>query len=203
MLSSSPDAARNLGIAVLLFAISLLAAAPAAGQDIGTTTSTTTTTTTTTTPGSPGDVAAPPPNPNVATILPDGRASFPPNAPAVVDRAIRAANQIHRRPYIWGGGHLSWRSSGYDCSGAVSYVLHAARLLSTPLVSGQLASWGTSGPGNWITVYANKVHTFMIIAGLRFDTSPVGEWINQGRGPRWRYTIPYRPHFAVRHWPGL
>ncbi len=200
MLPRLPDAARKPGLAGLLLAISLLAAAPASGQNIGTTISTTTTVTTTTTPG---EVEAPPPNPNAATILPDGRGSYPPGAPGVVIRAIRAANQIHTRPYIWGGGHLAWRARGYDCSGAVSYVLHAARLLSAPLVSGQLAHWGAPGPGNWITVYANREHTFMIIAGLRFDTSPVGESINQGRGPRWRYTIPYRPHFAVRHWPGL
>jgi hypothetical protein len=176
---------------------SLIAAAPAAGQDEGTTTSTTTTTTPV--PGAP--VGVPPPN--VATILPGGKASIPAGAPSRVVRAIQAANRIHRRTYIWGGGHQSFRARGYDCSGAVSYVLHAAGVLSSPLVSGQLAFWGLPGYGSWITVFANKVHTYMYIAGLRFDTSPRGEWINQGRGPRWRYTLRTGAGFAVRHYPGL
>jgi hypothetical protein len=82
-------------------------------------------------------------------------------------------------------------------------VLHAAGLLRSPLVSGQLAFWGTWGPGTWITVYANRTHTYMVVAGLRFDTSPRGEWVNQGRGPRWRFTLRTNSGFAVRHYPGL
>jgi hypothetical protein len=179
----------------VLFAAALVAASPAAGQ----TESTTTTTTTTAEPGAP--VGGPPPN--TATILPGGKASIPAGAPYAVARAIQAANRIHRKTYIWGGGHRSFKAKGYDCSGAVSYVLHAAGLLSSPLVSGQLAFWGTSGYGAWITVFANKVHTYMYIAGLRFDTSPRGEWIDQGRGPRWRYTLRTGSGFAVRHYPGL
>lgn len=113
---------------------------------------------------------------SAATLMPDGRALAPPDAPVAVQNAIRAANRIHKKPYIWGGGHKRWKSKGYDCSGAVSYVLHAAGLLSRPLVSGSLAtSWGAPGIGAWITVYANKAHTFMVIAGLRYDTSAVGE----------------------------
>jgi hypothetical protein len=183
---------RSLGLAAVLLACSLIAAAPAAGQSEGTTT-------TTPVPGAP--VGAPPPN--VATILPGGLASVPAGAPYQVARAIGAANRIHRRTYIWGGGHRRWKSRGYDCSGAVSYVLHAAGLLGAPLVSGQLAWWGTLGPGSWITVYANRTHTFMVIAGLRYDTSPVGEWVDQGRGPRWRYTLRIPTGFAIRHYPGL
>ena len=117
-------------------------------------------------------------------------------------RAIQAANRIHRKTYIWGGGHRSFKARGYDCSGAVSYVLHAAGVLSSPLVSGQLAFWGMPGPGAWITVFANKVHTYMYIAGLRYDTSPRGETVDQGRGPRWRYTLRTGSGFAVRHYPG-
>src|SRR5207244_1673342 len=79
----------------------------------------------------------------------------------------------------------------------------APGLLSFPLVSGQLAWWGVPGFGNWITVFANKVHTYMVIAGLRYDTSPRGEWINQGRGPRWRFSTRTGAGFAVRHYPGL
>jgi hypothetical protein len=152
-------------------------------------------------PGAP--VGEPPVDPSLARILPGGKASVPAGAPAPVVRAIKAANKIHRRTYIWGGGHRSFRSKGYDCSGAVSYVLHAAGVLSSPLVSGQLAFWGSSGPGSWITVYANRTHTYMVIAGLRYDTSPRGEWIDQGRGPRWRYTLRTGSGFAVRHWQGL
>jgi hypothetical protein len=179
----------------------LAAAAPAAGQT-GTTTSTTTTTAPTTTdvPGAPVGDTAPS---ALATILPGGIASIPAGAPWQVARAIGAANRIHTRTYIWGGGHRGWKAKGYDCSGAVSYVLHAAGLLSSPEVSGQLAFWGTYGTGSWITVCANKVHTYMVIAGLRYDTSPRGEWIDQGRGPRWRYTLRTNAGFAVRHYPGL
>jgi hypothetical protein len=139
----------------------------------------------------------------VATIQPDGSASVPAGVPDSVRRAILAANRIHRRTYIWGGGHRSFKAKGYDCSGAVSYVLHAAGLLRSPLVSGQLAFWGTWGPGTWITVYANRTHTYMVVAGLRFDTSPRGEWVNQGRGPRWRFTLRTNSGFAVRHYPGM
>ena len=82
-------------------------------------------------------------------------------------------------------------------------MLHAAGLLRSPLVSGQLACWGSPGPGSWITVYANRTHTYMVIAGLRYDTSPRGEWIDQGRGPRWRFTLRTPTGFAIRHWDGL
>jgi hypothetical protein len=183
-----------LGLAGLLFCGLLLAASPAAGQ-------TDSTTTTTTEPGAPE--GTPVVDPNLATIRSDGRATVPVTAPGAVRRAIKAANHIHTRTYIWGGGHRGFKAKGYDCSGAVSYVLHAARLLSFPLVSGQLAFWGVPGTGSWITVYANRVHTYMVIAGLRYDTSPRGEWINQGRGPRWRYSTRTGAGFAVRHWSGL
>jgi hypothetical protein len=175
----------------VLLAGALIAAAPASGQ----------TTTTTPIPGAPaGEPASPS---NVATILPGGKASIPAGAPYPVVRAIKAANKIRRKTYIWGGGHRSFRAKGYDCSGAVSYVLHAAGVLRSPLVSGQLAFWGSPGQGSWITVYANRTHTYMVVAGLRYDTSPRGEWIDQGRGPRWRYTLRAPTGFAVRHWNGL
>jgi hypothetical protein len=183
---------RRLALAALLLAGSLIAAGPAIGQTDDTTTSGV--------PGAPAGDAVPT---SLATILPGGVASVPPGAPYAVARAIGAANRIHTRRYIWGGGHRRWKAKGYDCSGAVSYVLHAAGVLSTPLVSGQLARWGTAGPGSWITVYANRTHTFMVVAGLRYDTSPLGEWVDQGRGPRWRYTLRTPTGFAIRHYPGL
>ena len=193
MLSRSHDAWRRLGLAGLVLAAALIATAPAAGQSTGTTTTT----------GEPGAPVGSSPPPTTATILPSGKANIPANAPYSVVRAIQAANRIHKRTYIWGGGHRSFKAKGYDCSGAVSYVLHAAGVLSSPLVSGQLAHWGVPGPGTWITVFANRTHTYMYIAGLRYDTSPLGESLNQGRGPRWRYTLRTGAGFAVRHYAGL
>jgi len=192
VLPRTNDAPRRLGLAGLVLAAALIASAPAAGQTDGTTT--------TGEPGAPAGSSGPA---TTATILPGGKASIPAAAPYGVVRAIQAANRIHRRTYIWGGGHRAFKAKGYDCSGAVSYVLHAAGLLSSPLVSGQLAWWGAPGPGTWITVYANKTHTYMVVAGLRYDTSPLGETIDQGRGPRWRYTVRTGTGFAIRHYAGL
>lgn len=128
-----------------------------------------------------------------------GRAIAPANAPAAVVNAIAAANRIRKKPYVWGGGHGSFESAGYDCSGAVSYVLHAAGLLSSPLPSGPLMSWGVPGKGRWISVMANPSHAYAVIAGLRFDTSSYG---SGGNGPRWRWTKRKARGFAVRHFVG-
>ena len=125
-----------------------------------------------------------------------GRAIAPAGTPAAVVNAIAAGNAIHKRPYVWGGGHASFDSWGYDCSGAVSYVLHAAGLLASPLPSGPLMSWGLPGRARWITVMANESHTYAVIAGLRFDTSSYG---SGGNGPRWRWTKRKAHGFAVRH----
>jgi len=137
---------------------------------------------------------------NCGASLSDGRATAPPGAPTAVKQAVAAANQIRGRPYVWGGGHASFLSRGYDCSGAVSYVLHAAGLLDSTMVSGQLAYWGESGLGRWITVYANNQHVFMVIAGLRFDTRDDPSGVN---GPRWKRAWADASHFAARHPTGL
>jgi cell wall-associated NlpC family hydrolase len=129
-----------------------------------------------------------------------GRAIAPPQAPAAVKRVIAAANQINGRPYVWGGGHVSWLSRGYDCSGAVGYALHGADLLATTMVSGQLAGWGEAGQGRWITVYANSHHVFMVVAGLRFDTRDAPPGVT---GPRWHRASVNALHFAARHPTGL
>jgi hypothetical protein len=115
-----------------------------------------------------------------------------------VKRVIQAGNAISKLPYKWGGGHGAWRDSGYDCSGSVSFALAGAGLLQTPLTSGGFMNWGGNGPGEWITIYANGGHMFMVVAGLRFDTS------GQGRaGTRWQDSSRSTSGFAVRHVPGL
>jgi hypothetical protein len=140
---------------------------------------------------------------NCGATFVDGEAVPPPNAPPVVKRVIAAANEIDGKPYIWGGGHASFFAKGYDCSGAVSYALHGAGLLGYTQVSGQLAYFGDSGPGRWITIYANDEHVFMVVAGLRFDTRNDPEHVS---GPRWKMAAPEAsvlPKFEVRHPAGL
>lgn len=135
-----------------------------------------------------------------ATLLDDGRAVPPPGAPAAVKAAIAAANRIADTPYVWGGGHLSWLSRGYDCSGAVGYALHGAGQLDMTMVSGQLEYWGLGGTGSWITVYANFHHVYMVIAGLRFDTRDDPPGVS---GPRWHPDMADPRNFAARHPTGL
>jgi cell wall-associated NlpC family hydrolase len=144
------------------------------------------------------DTTSPAPQTAHLAVLAHGVATAPSGAPVAVRAAIAAANHLRHKPYVWGGGHASWRARGYDCSGAVSYVLHTAGLLSFPEVSGALAHWGVQGEGTWITVYANKGHAFMVIAGLRFDTSGPGE-----SGPRWRSDARWYRGFHRRHAAGL
>jgi hypothetical protein len=139
---------------------------------------------------------APPAN---AAMSSDRRTAVAPaGAPEHVVAAIAAANRITSKPYKWGGGHASWRDSGYDCSGTVSYVLHAAGLLRTARDSTGLMSYGRRGKGEWITVYAHGSHAYMIVAGLRFDTSGRGE-----EGPRWRLEPRSGAGYVKRHPAGL
>jgi peptidoglycan hydrolase CwlO-like protein len=131
-----------------------------------------------------------------ATIDSSGDAIPPSNAPLAVRAAIEAANQIDDLPYIWGGGHGSFTSSGYDCSGSVSFMLHGGGFLSSPLDSTGLEVWGESGGGNWITVFANSGHAWAYVAGLRWDTGgPDG-----GNGPRWSTVMrDDASSFVARH----
>jgi peptidoglycan hydrolase CwlO-like protein len=142
----------------------------------------------------------PPVNGATAVLGPDGQAAAPASAPQAVKDVIAAANAIAHTPYVWGGGHGSFESSGYDCSGAVSYALHGGGLISSPLDSTGLTTWGEPGVGNWITVYGNSGHAFAIIAGLRWDTSGTG-----GSGPRWSTDLSYQDTsaFVPRHPSGL
>jgi hypothetical protein len=137
-----------------------------------------------------------------AKISSDGHTAIAPDdAPPEVKKAIAAANRITRKPYKWGGGHGKWEDDGYDCSGAVSYALHGGGLLKHPLDSSSFESWGKSGKGRWISVYANSGHAYTVIAGLRFDTSSAGA--GGGSGPRWRDTSRSSSGFVVRHPAGF
>jgi hypothetical protein len=136
-----------------------------------------------------------------ATLTKGGLAVAPINAPPAVQEVIAAGNEIARLPYIWGGGHMTYEDTGYDCSGSISYVFAAAHLLSQTMTSGELEGWGDPGPGKWITVFANAGHTFMYVAGLRFDTVALAE-----TGSRWSDRSANEPDlrtFNVRHPPGL
>jgi cell wall-associated NlpC family hydrolase len=134
-----------------------------------------------------------------ASVQADGSAVAPVDAPSVVAAVIQAGNAIAKTPYKWGGGHGRWADTGYDCSGSVSFALAGAGLLASPLDSTGFESWGASGPGRWITVYANAGHAFMVVAGLRFDTSGRGG----PRGTRWQPAQRSVAGFVARHPPGL
>ena len=136
-----------------------------------------------------------------ATLLPGGRAVAPASAPPAVKAMIEAANRIHHRPYRWGGGHRAWRSRGYDCSGSVSYVLHAAGLLESPLDSTGFMRWGGGGAGSWVRIYANREHVFAVIAGLRWDTSMTDD--GDRTGPGWSELMRSGKGFRLRHPLGL
>jgi hypothetical protein len=134
-----------------------------------------------------------------AHLLPNGKLIPPASAPPRVKAVIAAANKIRTKPYIWGGGHARWADNGYDCSGSVSFALHGAGLLDSPLVSGSFARWGLPGRGAWVTIFANAGHAFMEVAGLRFDTS--------GRrtqhSSRWQRALRSARGYRVRHIAGL
>jgi hypothetical protein len=133
-----------------------------------------------------------------ATALPNGIALPPLEAPESVRQMIEAGNVIARSPYLWGGGHGKWVDKGYDCSGSVSFVLAAAGYLEAPLASGPLMSWGEPGPGKWVTIYSHQGHVWMIVAGIRFDTSGARE-----TGSRWQNGMRSTAGFVARHPAGL
>ena len=135
-----------------------------------------------------------------ATIGPDGLAVAPASAPVQVQRFIAAGNQIAKKTYIYGGGHRAdWKlDRGYDCSGSVSWGLHGAGLVKTPMPSGSYISWGLPGPGQWITLYTKSSHIFAVVAGLRFDTSG-----RSGHGTRWQTDMRSAAGYTVRHPEGL
>jgi hypothetical protein len=135
-----------------------------------------------------------------AKLLASGELIPPASAPARVKAVIAAANKIRTRPYIWGGGHASFASRGYDCSGSVSFALHGGNFLESPLPSGPMETWGEEGEGRWITVYANSGHAYMTVAGFRFDTAGDS---GEETGPRWHEVLPSNEGFIARHPTGF
>jgi len=131
-----------------------------------------------------------------------GLAAAPMAAPAAVQDIIWAGDQIVGLPYIYGGGHASFESPGYDCSGTVSFALHGAALLTTPEDSGEFEAYGAAGVGRWVTIFTNPGHAYMTVAGLRLDTSSADDPSNQ-QGPRWRPLRPGNGGFMVRHPTGF
>jgi hypothetical protein len=133
-----------------------------------------------------------------AKLNKDGTATPPVDAPRKVVRVIEGANKIEDKPYRYGGGHGKWRDRGYDCSGAISYALHKAGLLDSPLDSSGFTRWGKRGKGDWITVYGNSGHAYAVIAGLRWDTS-----MTEGNGPGWSKEMRSSSGFKKTHPKGL
>ena len=147
--------------------------------------------------------AAPAPAPlapgNRAQVGPDGLAIAPADAPEAVKQIIAAGNAIAKKPYIYGGGHGKWDDRGYDCSGSVSYALYKAGLLKASMPSGGfMGGWAAKGPGTWVTVYANAGHMYMMVAGIRFDTSGAKQ-----DGSRWHATPRPTNGYVVSHPAGL
>jgi peptidoglycan hydrolase-like protein with peptidoglycan-binding domain len=139
-----------------------------------------------TTPGAKGSVGS------------DGFAVAPEGAPQEVKDAIAAGNEIAKTPYKYGGGHGKLKDSGYDCSGSVSYALRKAGLMKSAMASGDMMKMGESGPGEWITIYANSGHAYMVIAGLRFDTSA-----RKQDGTRWTEESRSSKGYTARHVEGF
>jgi cell wall-associated NlpC family hydrolase len=133
-----------------------------------------------------------------AYIDENGLAVAPASAPAEVQAIIAAGNEIATKPYKYGGGHSKWRDRGYDCSGSMSYALHGADLLDTALDSTGFMSWGERGRGVWVTTYANAGHSYMVVAGLRFDTSA-----RRATGNRWSDQMRSPRGYVIRHPEGL
>jgi peptidoglycan hydrolase-like protein with peptidoglycan-binding domain len=144
-----------------------------------------------------GSSTAAPDGPPEKAHLVNGLAVAPPDAPMVIQEVIAAANRIARKPYVYGGGHASFDSYGYDCSGSVSYALHGGGLLSSPLDSTGFESYGSPGPGSWITLWTNAGHVYMQIAGLWFDTAAQSP---ANGNDRWSTTRINPPQgYIVRH----
>ena len=186
-----PSTFSNKLLFAALLVACLLVAAPAASAQSSSTS------------GGGASFVPPPPPPEKGALV-NGRVIAPASAPARVKRVIAFANQIVEKPYLYGGGHKPFERGvldrGYDCSGAVSHALRGGRFLRSPLPSGPFMSWGSSGPGRWITVYAHGGHAYIVVAGYRFDTSMRDpDAPGPGTGPRWSKSLRKSSSFVARH----
>jgi hypothetical protein len=165
-------------------------------------------------PSSGGAGVAPGPGPRSTASQPvvqgytakiiHGVAYAPSYAPAAVQKMIWAGDKIRTKPYCYAGGHGQWNDSCYDCSGTVSYVLHASGLINESMDSGEMMSWGQHGTGHWVTIYTDPDHAFIQIAGIRLDTSAYQDPNPApGSGPRWRPNVTSWSGFTTRHPSGL
>jgi peptidoglycan hydrolase-like protein with peptidoglycan-binding domain len=134
-----------------------------------------------------------------ATLNANGTATAPGDAPAQVKSVIAAANRIVGKPYKYGGGHGQWEDSGYDCSGSESYALHGGGFVKSALTSSDYESWGRAGKGTWITSYANSGHSYLVVAGLRFDTG----YHSGPSGPAWSAKMRPSDGYVARHPAGF
>ena len=137
-----------------------------------------------------------------AVVLASGQAIAPPDAPPAVQQIVAAANKVARLPYVYGGGHGRGEGlfvdSAYDCSGSISFALANAGLVDRPMTSGEYMRWGEPGQGEWVTIYANEGHAFMVVGGARFDTVGLRE-----TGSRWQRPFRSIRGFTAVHPPGL
>jgi cell wall-associated NlpC family hydrolase len=134
-------------------------------------------------------------------VLRNGVAYAPSQAPQSVKNAIWAANTLRRKPYVWGGGHGTFYDRGYDCSGTVSFALHGAGALNSPIPSSEMMRYGERGRGRWITIYSRSGHTFAVIAGLRLDTTDLSR--GGDVGPRWYTYGRDTGGYVARHPVGM
>lgn len=147
-------------------------------------------------------------------VEPNGLAVAGRQVPRAVKEMVAAGNRLDHAGYLYGGAHgtpLSQLQPAYDCSSAVSYLLYWAGLLEGDYAedSTDLEAYGLPGPGRWISIYANAVHTFIFVGGVRFDTVYTKLWDwgpnSERPGPRWRVYpgVPDWSRWVVRHPPGL
>ena len=154
-----------------------------------------------------------------AELVPgEGHVAFVPTGiPATVQAMVVAGNELQALPYGPGGHPDPRGAQEEDCSSTINYVLYRsgvrpiAEITRDNPLAQDYVRWGLPGPGRWVTIYATTAptnHAFIVLAGLRLDTSHNGTDVGPNRNedcPRWRILdhIPTWAHWSVRHPPGL